>query len=325
MHRSLILGSLVWLGLTLPMLAQSGGDFGGSFDDPGGAAQQPLPPPVPPPPAGGETAAPAAAPAAGGDFGGSFGDGAFPATDPGVPAAGTNPPPPPPPTGTAPPPPPPGGAPAAIGGGDFGDGGSFDPGDGSGVTPQPPLAPAVQPAPPPPPPPPPPQPAPALQPQATGPVIDPQIAAFELRDFGVAPVQTLRSGQFHAPTPTAVPGAQTVTTEALVTALTGGMQLVVIDVLGNNYSLPNAYMAPELASPGSFNDRTQQRAGQWLGQITAGNFAAPVVIYCSGPECWLSYNAVLRTVAAGYTNVYWYRGGLEAWQMAGLQLSPASF
>lgn len=281
--------------LALPALAQS--DFGGSFDDPGTGQVAPPPPPPPPPPAGGGQAT---APA--GDFGGSFGDGSNPAPDPGVPAAGTNPPPPPPPpvAGVVP------------GGGDFG-GGSFDPGTGGTVTP---VAPVVQPPQPPAPPAPPPQ---------AGPTLDPQIAAFEMRDFGVPPTQDLRQGQFHAPTPTAVPGAQTVTTEALLGAIQGGMQLVLIDVLGGNYSLPNAYMAPELASPGSFQDRTQQRAGQWLGQISGGDKTAPIVIYCSGPECWLSYNAVLRTVAAGYTNVYWYRGGLEAWQMAGLQMTPAAF
>jgi len=197
-----------------------------------------------------------------------------------------------------------------IGGGDFGDGGSFDPGaGGGGVAPQAP-APAPQPQP---------------QAQTPGPTIDPQIAAFELRDFGVPPVSTLRAGQFHAPTPTAVPGAQTVTTEGLAAAMSQGMQLVLIDVLGGDYSLPNALVVPELANPGNLNDRIQQQATQWLGQVTQGKTDAPVVIYCSGPECWLSYNAVLRTVAAGYTNVYWYRGGLEAWQMAGLQLSPASF
>lgn len=289
------IGLIAFVGLlAMPALAQS--DFGGSFDDPGTGQV------APPPPAGGTAPA--------GDFGGSFGDGGLPVDTGG----GLTPPPPPPPA--PPPPPPPPGVGTVPGGGDFGDGGSFDPGTGGGtVTP---IAPVVQPPAPPAPP------APPPQPQA-GPALDPQIAVFEMRDFGVPPTQQLRNGQFHAPTPTAVPGAQTVTTEALVGAMQGGMQLVLIDVLGGNYSLPDSYMAPELASPGSFQDRTQQRAGQWLGQITGGNMTAPIVIYCSGPECWLSYNAVLRTVAAGYTNVYWYRGGLDAWQMAGLQLTPATF
>ncbi len=35
-------------------------------------------------------------------------------------------------------------------------------------------------------------------------------------------------------------------------------------------------------------------------------------------ECWVSYNAALRAINAGYTNVLWYRGGIEAWKAAGL-------
>ena len=135
----------------------------------------------------------------------------------------------------------------------------------------------------------------------------------------------MRQDNFHAQTPTSLPGAQLVSTQNLANALQSGQQVILIDVLGSDYSLPNAYVAPGLASAGSFNDRTQQQATQWLSQITGGNKGAAIVVYCSDPMCWLSYNAGLRTVSAGYTNVYWYRGGLQAWQMAGLQLFPTSF
>ncbi|MFZ1727137.1 MAG: rhodanese-like domain-containing protein, partial [Albidovulum sp.] len=174
--------------------------------------------------------------------------------------------------------------------------------------------------------PPPTPPTPEPQPPVPDPVqIDPQIQAFELRDFGVPPASTLRSDQFHAPTPTSVQGAQIVTTAILSQALNAGKPVVIIDVLGGNYSLPKALMAPALASGGDFNDRVQQQAAQWLSQITRGDRGQTIVVYCSDPNCWLSYNATLRVVAAGYTNVYWYRGGLQAWQMAGLQLVPSGF
>ena len=316
--RAPAMAAALWLLASPAILAQA--DFGGSFGD-GGAT---TPPVVPPPAAGGGSfgGPEPAQPPAGGDFGGSFGDGG--GQPPPPPGAGQTPPPPPPPPPAVaggqmpPPPPPPGGnvPPAPVGGGDFG-GGSFDPGAAGGAVPpgggvMPPGGGA---APPPPPPP----------PQAQGPRVDPQIAAFEFRDFGVPPTNQLRPGQFHAPTPTAVPGAQTVGTEALMQAMAGGVRLVVIDVLGGQYSLPNAFVAPALGNPGSLNDQTQQQAVQWLRQITGGDSSIPIVVYCGGPQCWLSYNAALRTVAAGYGNVYWYRGGLEAWQMAGLQMQPAAF
>ncbi|WP_186766421.1 rhodanese-like domain-containing protein [Phaeobacter marinintestinus] len=157
------------------------------------------------------------------------------------------------------------------------------------------------------------------------PPVDDSIAHFEGRDFGVPPTSQLRSGQMHAPTPSTVPGASVVSTSGLVQAMNDGIDLVLVDVLGGDYRLPGALMAPALSTPGHFNDRLQQQAKTWLGEITRGDTDYPIILYCADPYCWLSYNAVLRTVAAGFTNVYWYRGGLQAWQMAGLRLEPSGF
>ena len=249
----------------------------------------------------------------GGSFGGSFEDGSGVAETQPAPV----PTPPPPPTednfggsfetgsdSALPPPPPEPPAPDNSGG--SWDTGSFAPEIAEPETPEP----VVQP------------------PDATpppGPPVDPQIMAFESRDYGVPASSQLKQNNFHGPTPTSLPGGQVVSTQVLAGALQQGQQVILIDVLGSDYSLPNAYMAPALASGGSLNDRTQQQASQWLRQITGGNSSAIIVVYCSDPMCWLSYNAGLRTIAAGYPNVYWYRGGLKAWQMAGLPLYPATF
>lgn len=155
--------------------------------------------------------------------------------------------------------------------------------------------------------------------------IDQQILAFETRDFGIPPQDYLKSNPMHGPTPTHIPGAGIVSTKKLAEVVATGNPFVLIDVLGADYSLPDAYMATDLASPGGFGDRIQQKALQWLHQITDGDPETPIVIYCSDPQCWLSYNAVLRSVAAGYTHVYWYRGGLQAWQMAGQRIVPSGF
>jgi rhodanese-related sulfurtransferase len=40
----------------------------------------------------------------------------------------------------------------------------------------------------------------------------------------------------------------------------------------------------------------------------------PVVFYCNGPSCRRSDNAVVIAVDCGYTSVYWFRGGIEAWR-----------
>ena len=35
------------------------------------------------------------------------------------------------------------------------------------------------------------------------------------------------------------------------------------------------------------------------------------MFYCEGAQCWESYNAALRALDLGYSNVLWYRGGLR--------------
>lgn len=52
--------------------------------------------------------------------------------------------------------------------------------------------------------------------------------------------------------------------------------------------------------------------------MTKGDLSAPVVAFCANPERFTGYNLVLRLVALGCTQVYWYRGGWEAWQVNGL-------
>jgi len=45
---------------------------------------------------------------------------------------------------------------------------------------------------------------------------------------------------------------------------------------------------------------------------------AQIVIFCHDGSCPLSYQLASQAVAAGYTAVYWYRGGINAWTAAGL-------
>jgi PQQ-dependent catabolism-associated CXXCW motif protein len=71
----------------------------------------------------------------------------------------------------------------------------------------------------------------------------------------------------------------------------------------------------------SFDDPIEERLGRKLGQLTGGNKETPVVAFCLSAHCWMSYNATLRIVQLGYHNVYWYRGGREAWKAAGLPLA----
>ncbi|MGE0802844.1 MAG: rhodanese-like domain-containing protein [Lautropia sp.] len=159
------------------------------------------------------------------------------------------------------------------------------------------------------------QPASAQPPYGGG---DP-LTRHEREDFGVAPASRLHAGPMHGPTPASIPGGQVITTQGL-TALMQQRQVpfVVVDVLGQPMMLPGAVAAPWLSQPGSFDDAVQAQAGSWLGQLTQGRKDVALVFYCQSRECWMSYNAALRAIRAGHSNVLWYRGGIEAWAHAGL-------
>ena len=46
--------------------------------------------------------------------------------------------------------------------------------------------------------------------------------------------------------------------------------------------------------------------------------AAPIVFFCNGPECWKSYKGSTAALKAGYSKVFWFRGGMPEWVAAGL-------
>lgn len=155
-------------------------------------------------------------------------------------------------------------------------------------------------------------------PPASGPGADAMVQSEE-RDFGVAPTPRLHSGPMHGPTPTSIPGGKVVTTRTLADLLRSRQgSLLLVDVLGGPETLPNAIPGAWLAQPGSFEDQVQQQAAGMLQQATGGRKDALMVFYCQSNQCWMSYNAALRAIAAGYTNVLWYRGGIESWKAAGL-------
>jgi len=160
------------------------------------------------------------------------------------------------------------------------------------------------------------------QPPAPGPGSDDldRLAQLERQDLGVPPTDRLHAGPMHGPTPAQIPGGQVITTQGLL-ALIEGRQVpfVLLDVLGAEETIPGSALAVPAHQPGGFDDQVQQEFGAFLSQATAGSPEMPLVLYCLSIHCWMSYNAALRAINLGYTNVLWYRGGLEAWKAAGRQ------
>ncbi len=142
----------------------------------------------------------------------------------------------------------------------------------------------------------------------------------EMQDYGVAPTRELHAN-FHGPTPTSIPGGRVVTTDRVLQLIGNGQQgqqagALVFHVLGQGDRLPGAQNAAPASQAGTFNDQTQQEFGQYLQQVTQGDKSRAMIFYCLNTQCWMSYNAALRAINMGFTNVLWYRGGIEAWQQA---------
>jgi PQQ-dependent catabolism-associated CXXCW motif protein len=146
----------------------------------------------------------------------------------------------------------------------------------------------------------------------------------ETQDFGVTPTLRLRGGDYEAPTPLEIAGATTITTPHLRDMLLSAQPPLLIDVLDGNQtvSLPGAVWLSGFGHGGSTNDGLEKRLATYLAKLTGGDKARAIVVFCLSKTCWLSHNATVRVLALGYSNVYWYRGGRNAWQAAGLAMEP---
>ena len=149
--------------------------------------------------------------------------------------------------------------------------------------------------------------------------------ADELTNFGVSPQSALQTS-LGTPTPTSVPGARVVTTLELLKALQSGGNFLLVDAWDDTQheTIPGAVRIPFAGRPGSFSDDTQRRLFQELAAETNSNPGYPIVFFCLGSRCWESYNATLRAQRMGFSNVFWYRGGIAAWRAARLSQSGST-
>ena len=122
---------------------------------------------------------------------------------------------------------------------------------------------------------------------------------------------------YEAPTPTTVPGARTIRTADLADLLEQRKPLV-IDTVNWGRSIPGAVGLWGAGSRWQPVRRVQDRLARKCSNSPVANGCMPIVAIGFNAERYQGRNLALRLVALGYTNVYWYRGGREAWEVAGL-------
>jgi adenylate cyclase len=91
---------------------------------------------------------------------------------------------------------------------------------------------------------------------------------------------------------------------------------VALDTWGR--SIPNAIGLQGTGQGTGFSEAVQSRLRRKMQNLTNGDLSAPIVVFGVNSERFTGYNLALRLVALGYTQIYWYRGGVEAWQVNGL-------
>jgi adenylate cyclase len=112
----------------------------------------------------------------------------------------------------------------------------------------------------------------------------------------------------------------TLSTAELVSFLKDRQPLV-IDALLYSWgrSIPGAIGLRNAGLGGGYSDTAQTRLRQKFLALTKGDLSTPIVTVGWNSLRFDGRNLALRLVALGYTNVYWYRGGREAWEVAALQ------
>ncbi|MBS7561684.1 PQQ-dependent catabolism-associated CXXCW motif protein [Pseudomonas sp. RC4D1] len=142
-----------------------------------------------------------------------------------------------------------------------------------------------------------------------------------------------RTRLYRSPTPTQVEAAQIIDTQGLQALLQQQPKPLLIDVYRRQWlqgrfidsephaNLPGSHWLANTGD-GELSPEWQHYFNRYLQQLSAGNRQRPLVFYCRA-DCWLSWNAVKRAAALGYTSLYWYRDGLDAWEAAGLPVVAA--
>jgi TolB-like protein len=145
--------------------------------------------------------------------------------------------------------------------------------------------------------------------------------ADEDADFNVPSDKVLHT-QYEAHTPTTVPGARTIATHDLAIMLEQRKPLIIDASIPWGASVSGAIGLLGVGVGGSVTDESQGRLGIKMQKLAHGDHELPVVVMGWNAERYQGRNLALRLVALGYTNVYWYRGGREAWEVAGLPETP---
>jgi tetratricopeptide (TPR) repeat protein len=144
-------------------------------------------------------------------------------------------------------------------------------------------------------------------------------------DPGLPIDEGLRSGNRFSLTPIGAPGVSVVRTselKALIDAAANGpgeppLLLSTNCPLCFDIDIPGAVSVPGAYIRSPLNDQARQGLKNWLDRQLNGQTSRRLITLSWNAERWHARDLALELVALGYPNVSWYRGGVEAWDVAG--------
>ncbi len=120
-------------------------------------------------------------------------------------------------------------------------------------------------------------------------------------------------------TPEVLPGATIVTAEQVKRLMDQGVPL--FDVRLPSLFREEGHIPGAINVPYEINSPKEADADDSVDLFDLSKLPqdknAPLIVLCSGAECWYSYKAARYLVKRGYKKVYWFRTGLPAWKKAG--------
>ncbi|MBI5260053.1 MAG: PhnD/SsuA/transferrin family substrate-binding protein [Burkholderiales bacterium] len=115
-------------------------------------------------------------------------------------------------------------------------------------------------------------------------------------------------------TPTLLPGATLVAAKEVQQLIANGA--VMVDTRSEKEykarHIPKAVLVPYHEK--SLKDVAFDASKDDFAGLATLDKSKPTVFACNGAECWKSYKASKAAVAAGFKQVYWFRGGLPEWE-----------
>ena len=123
------------------------------------------------------------------------------------------------------------------------------------------------------------------------------------------PVLCLLAGRamaFEYTSPAAIDGAVTINAEQLIELVGTRAETVLIDSrIHEDHT--DGYIE------GSLHLVDRETSCASLARVLPGT-GTPVIFYCNGVNCDRSDRAAVIAIGCGYQEVYWFRGGIEAWR-----------